>query len=509
MLGTTDPEEARTDLAPESARSDGDRSRSRSLVIPLAATVIYGAYLFVVSYAKSWSIAGSYDLGYFRQAAWLIAHGEEPFVTVRGLHLLGDHASPAFYPIAWIAGHGFTIPILLALQSVGLALAILPLWGISRRHAQLTVSQSSVVVALYMLFPAVHNIALFDFHPEAVFGIPALIGAVYFALERRWVPYGLCVAGALACREDMSIPIAMLGVIVAISISRRAGFVTVAAGIAWFILATRVILPHFAGDFVQIDFLSQYGSTTFEVVKTFATDPGRVFDDLFTGTSWRYVVAMLLPVGFLSVLAPRWLLPGIPLVILYLLSSRVGAHNVLHQYTVVPTAFVFAALPFGFHRALKILRRISPSALIPVALAVGLVALGANGLYRDGRDSLRQRPGQWFIRDTVDTARLKAVERIPERASVSASVRIWPLIAGREDLYNFPYPWEGPHSPTDPETRRRRIATVDYVVLDQFDAEQWNGDLDAISNRLVRELGLRRIYSRNGIVVYRVPRTAK
>lgn len=171
---------------------------------PIIASATLFAYLFAVSCARAWSLAGSYDLGYFRHASWLIAHGHEPFMTIRGLHVLGDHASLIFYPMAWLAGHGMTIPILLAIQAAAISIAVFPLWLLSRRYAGLGVGASVVVLVLYAAYPTVHNIALFDFHPEAI-AVPALIGAVYFSLSKRWVPYGACVLVALLCREDISI----------------------------------------------------------------------------------------------------------------------------------------------------------------------------------------------------------------------------------------------------------------------------------------------------------------
>ena len=48
---------------------------------------------------------GAFDIGIFDQALWLLANGHEPFVTLRGLHVLGDHASYLLYlmaPLYWL-----------------------------------------------------------------------------------------------------------------------------------------------------------------------------------------------------------------------------------------------------------------------------------------------------------------------------------------------------------------------------------------------------------------------
>lgn len=472
--------------------------------VPIIASSMLFVYLFAVSYARAWSLAGSYDLGYFGQAAWLIAHGQEPFVTVRGLHLLGDHASPIFYPMAWIAGHAMTIPLLLAIQAAAISVTIFPLWRLSRRHAHLGVGASIVVLVLFVAYPTVHNIALFDFHPEVV-AIPALVGAVYFAVGRRWVPYGACVVVALMCREDISIPVILLGAVVALSISWKAGAATTAGGLAWFLIATRFIQPNFAGDFVHIDFLAAYGDSTADVLATFVTDPGRVLTDLMTREHSNYLVAMLVPVAALPLLALRWVVPAVPLVVLYLLSSRPQAGDVLHQYTVVPTAFLFAALPFGLALGIRCLRRWHASRAALSVVAVVVISIASFGFFTWARDSPKQEPGVWLVRDAVDKSRLRAVERIPDDASVSASVRMWPLLAGREDLYNFPAPWLAYEPSKDPEDLADRQAGVEWVVLDTADGEQWHGDAEAARVRLVNELDLELVFRQNGILVYRTP----
>jgi hypothetical protein len=42
----------------------------------------------------------AFDLAIFDQAVYLISQGQTPFVTVRNLHILGDHAALILYPIA-------------------------------------------------------------------------------------------------------------------------------------------------------------------------------------------------------------------------------------------------------------------------------------------------------------------------------------------------------------------------------------------------------------------------
>src|SRR5829696_4909056 len=160
-------------------------------VVAAGLAVATFAPLYAAAWLRARMLAGSYDLGYFRQAAWLITHGRAPFITVRGLNVLGDRFSPVFFPMALLTAPFPDVPALLFVQSAALALGVVPLWFLCRRVAGLGPWPSLGVVVAYALFPALHNANLFDFHPE-VATVPALLGAVLFARTGRWWPYAAC-----------------------------------------------------------------------------------------------------------------------------------------------------------------------------------------------------------------------------------------------------------------------------------------------------------------------------
>ena len=56
---------------------------------PLALAALLFAVLYGLAMLRQHKPIGGYDIAYFRQAAWLVGHGKPPFVTLRGIHLLG------------------------------------------------------------------------------------------------------------------------------------------------------------------------------------------------------------------------------------------------------------------------------------------------------------------------------------------------------------------------------------------------------------------------------------
>ena len=56
-----------------------------------------------------------------------------------------------------------------------------------------------------------------------------------------------------------------------------------------------------------------------------------------------FTIAILAPVLFVPLLAPKYLLPALPIQLLYLVSDRPAAHTIADQYTVAIMGFVFVA----------------------------------------------------------------------------------------------------------------------------------------------------------------------
>lgn len=460
----------------------------------LLAAALFGA-LTGLSLLRQWTLLGSYDLGYFSQAAWLLREGHDPFVTIRGIHLLGDHGSVVFYPIAFTFGRlGATG--LLVFQAAVLALGVVPLWRLARDVVGLSVSLATALCGAYALYPALSNVGLFDFHPEVVV-VPALLTAVWLLHQGGpWWAYGLCVAAVLASREDVAVTVFFLGVYGIVQGRRAAGAATAAGAVGWLVLNLVVVLPHFAGgEYVQGNRFAQYGDSLTEAAVYMATHPFEVLGDFATKPNLYVIVGLLLPLLFLPLLGWRHLWPGIPLQAAYLLTNVAAAHTITAQYTVTTIPFMFVAAAFGLRR---VAARVPGRALVAAAVVGFLVFATA---------SPRHEPWEWAARDRVDRARLAAASLVPERAPVAATVRMWPLLAERRDLYPFPMPLERYFAQSDDDkTPERRLSELRWVVLDTADDDQWTRYEQAARELHLgpgNALGFRMVFDRFGIVVYR------
>ncbi len=469
--------------------------------IPVLATIVGFVGYWTLAMLRASRLDGSYDLGYFRQSAWLVTNGKPVFVTIRGLYLLGDHFSPIFWVQALPSLIFPELPALLALQSLALASGAIPLYLIARKHAGLSRALAAVLLMAYVLYPATNNINLADFHPE-VMALPALLTAVYCALEQRWLSYGLSVAVVLACREDLAITVVFLGVLLIIEHRRRAGVITILVGTAWLLLVTMVVMPHFTGGaFIQSQFLSQYGATTSRALLGILTHPSQVFHDLTTSVNGQFLLAVFAPVLFLPLAAPKWLVPAIPLQFLYLISLRPAAHTIDAQYTVQLIAFVFIATAMGLGRLPRAAHGL-PIVLVPL-LAASIVT---NSQLSQG--GFAAKPWGWRHEDAVAGSLRAAEDLLPANAAVAASPRVWQLVGSRTDVYNFPAPWIGYRSTAldDPVAFAQRRKNTKWILVDTADLVQWTPDRQTALAELVPRLGFCRVFNQNGVMLFhRIP----
>lgn len=471
------------------------RAELADRVVPLVAAALLSAVFFTVAMLRHHGLNSGYDVAYAQQATWLIRNGYSPFMTIRGLHLLADHTYYVLFPLSWLTAVLPTVPTLLALQAAGLAFAVVPLYAFCRRIARLAVLPSAVVLAAYGIHPAVQNVNAFEFHAETVLAPAALIGAVLFAFQARWYAYAGCLAVVLLSREDLAVVAAGIALLLLLTGRWRAGVLSLIAITVWFTVNLR-IQTHFAGgQFVQGTRLSQYGESLPSIALFLATHPRTVAAALLTPGNIRVVVALLAPVLFLPLLAPRWLLPGIPLHAVYLLSDTAPAHTIVFHYTLAINCFLFVALAVALGRSARIRQR---GALLAVLLVVVVL-----GNLRWGTASLLDAPWRWGERDSLDRARLAAARVVPAGAPVSASDSLLPMLSARRDVYLFPTPFErydpGAVDSVPREVRRREVS---YLAVDTTLSPPWDADKAAALDRLTAEETFFKVFDRLGVAVY-------
>lgn len=466
-------------------------SEGADRVLPWAFFVGLFALLAGFALARARGLEEGADLGTYIQGAWLITRGDAPFLTIRGTHLLAEQAGFSFYPIAGLTSFLPTIPTLLVIQSGLLALGVVPLWRIARRVADLRVGASLVLLSAFALYPAIHDMNTAGFNP-AVLALPALLGMALFGLTGRWWLFGACAMVAVLTRADLALVTAAFGGLLVLEGRRRAGLITMGVSVVYVLLALLVIQPYYNdGAFVHAIAFEHYGSSPLGALGGLLAHPFRAVGDLIDQQNFEILVMLFAPVFFLPFVAPRYLLPVVPLECLYLIANVSEDRVPRPEHAVAITAFIFVATAIGLS---KIGRRSVERVTVDRRVLIALVFASAVFFVQDSPASPYEEPWAWGVRDEADQARLDAADLVPDRDSVRASPTLLPLLAERAAVYEL--------DTTDNPHVRRAADGVDAILLDTEAAPDWDDDDRRRFQQGLVELGFDEVFAEAGITLY-------
>ncbi len=289
--------------------------------------------------------SNAWDLGIFDQAVYLISQGQKPISSFLGFHILGDHGALVFYLLAVLYKIYLGVYWLFAVQAVALALGALPIWHLARQ-AGLKDNLAVAIASAYLLYPLVFNINLFDFHSDVI-AIPALLTAVLTARKRQTWWFCASILLVFLCKEVLSLTVIALGVWLFVFEKRQLhGAIAIVSGIAWFVIATKGIIPYFGGAAASVErHLSRYsylGHTFPEIFKNLLFHPDLMLGKVFSVDNLFYLVLLLAPVilGFsLPGITP--LIGAIPTLAINLLADDPLQKDLTHQYSLPIIPFLF------------------------------------------------------------------------------------------------------------------------------------------------------------------------
>ncbi|MGH9118595.1 MAG: DUF2079 domain-containing protein [Acidimicrobiales bacterium] len=409
----------------------------------VAFVVVYG-WLIVQMHASYSTQA--FDFGIFDQGLWLLSRFEDPFVTLRGLHLFGDHASLVMIPLAplfwmWDDPHALLLFTVAALGAGG------PIVYATARRLELPAPIAAALAGGFLLYPAITWATWWNFHPEML-AIPMLLGSFLLTTQRRPQLAAALLLATLLVKEDAALVVVPMALWLGCTKmwSLRQALLVAAGGVAFFVLNVAVILPSFTptGELVYLQRYGRFGQTLPKVIVELITNPGLTLSVLFSGRSLGYLAKMLLPLPT-CLLRPSFLLVGAPVTAANLLSGQLGQQDIKFHYSAYLTAIVAIAAVLGAVRLNRLLvgsrgpgRR--PITVAGVAVGVAVVALAANVAWSPS--PIGAERDQWFRPDAFDEQRSARLAVIPDDAVVSVDPFLAPHFAHRERVYMFPNPFE-------------------------------------------------------------------
>lgn len=440
--GATSPAEP---VARDPRIGRGRWSPSAGLIIAVPAV-----FLAVTAVLRYLFGRASIDLVVFDQGIWAASRTGEPWVSVIGENLLGDHFGPGILVFSILYRVVATPIWLLVGQAVAAWFAV---WLIARRLVPaLGEVKAGLVGAALLSSPPVAYALLFDVH-SVMFAVPLALAAI-FALEDRRLPVAFLL-GLLAAMFRVEIGLAVLVAFAVWPGSRRGRLLPGLVLLAYVAVAMR-LEQGLGNDHYWAIHYGHLGSGPGAALR----DPVGVLRHLASGDGLVKALPWLATGAFMALRRPRLVLPVVFLSLPILLSNWPGTGGIVFHYGYAPTLFLALAwLPVVVERPERARHVIAGCVMLGVLLGPIFPTLA------EASSVVPFSVRLWAPRNE---ARCISAG-IPDDAAVSAGQPLT-LLAHRSELYLWPYPFRGP----DPKTLASEFlargdadlaAGVDYLII--------------------------------------------
>ncbi len=419
---------------------------ARTDLLAWAFVLLYIGYFTWLALLRHASFNSSgFDLGIYDQVTWNSLHGRFLFYTTTGQPLshLSNHASPIMLLVAPFYLIHSGPETLLFLQAAVIGLGGLPLFWLTREklHSNLA---ALTTLTVYLLFPTLQIVTLWDFHPPAL--AVGFLMIAFYCLEkgyRRW--FLLLAILTMACKEQLPLVIVFLGLY---SIMRhrdwRLGLLTITLGLTWFFVVMVWVIPTYSvtGNHIFLGYYANFGDSPAKIMLTVITRPDVVLQNLMGVTQWHYLRNILTPFAFLPLLGLPELLIGTPLLTINLLSGNTAMHDASGgQYGADVAPWLAWGTLYGLINLKYIMTRLRSESWLAqystqYACILLLVAAFSWQLWH-GYSPFALDPPHWEITAHNRLAQ-RFIDQIPPTASLTAQGKLYPHLSNRLIAYQLP-----------------------------------------------------------------------
>lgn len=324
------------------------------------------AYAVVMSYESLLRYltfkATAFDLGNMDQVVWNTLHGRFFQFTNQAIDWfgpptrLGFHVEPILIPMSLLYLIYSDPRTLLIFQTLVLASGTVPVFFLTRKHLPDWPLLAAFMVGAYCFLPGLLGLNVFDFHPVCLV-VPMFLYGMLALESKHYGWFVLTCILACACKEDMPLAVAMLGILVIWKYRLpRLGLALFVGGLLWAYIDFGIVIPHFSG--VQHNnFWYRYealGSTPTAAIINILIHPWLLITTFMTLERLYYLASLCRSTGFLAILAPEWLLPALPSLAVNLLSTDSSLYSGLYHYNAAIIPFIMLSSIYGTKRLIHL-----------------------------------------------------------------------------------------------------------------------------------------------------------
>ncbi|HBH16916.1 MAG TPA: hypothetical protein DDW92_01490 [Candidatus Veblenbacteria bacterium] len=425
---------------PELSRWVRSIKRKNLLLIVFMTMVIYTVIFgFLSIYRYDVFAVNIYDLGNMEQALWNTVHGDFMRMTTHypAETRLAFHVEPIMLLVSAFYFLWQDPRLLLLLQTILLASGALAVFLLTERILKFEFIALLMAIA-YLLNPALHQANLFDFHP-LVFGTIFILYAFYFFLKEKYPLSLVLFLLAAFCREEIALMVFLFGLYLFFR-QKKWGAIIGLCGLAWGLISLLIIIPNASPGGVPIQYAlyEQLGNNPTEVITTLISNPF-ILLDYYSGLGrLNYVIFLLLPFAFLSLLSPWLLLTGIfSFGIIFIRDDLRLLMGIYHYHFALVGSLLLSAL-YGIKKLDdKFSHRFKDLALYT---AIMIVLINMMLLFGHQSTSIKIDYFATKLSTAGQESARVAIKLIPTEASLTASWNLGPHAAGRHDLRTIDSP---------------------------------------------------------------------
>ncbi|MFA6307515.1 MAG: DUF2079 domain-containing protein [Patescibacteria group bacterium] len=445
------------------------------------AIFIYSLFFSWLSLKKYYNFSYNiFDLTIFNQVFFNTSNGRLFAMTFNLNNYLADHFTPIIILLLPLYKLWPSPQILLIMQSIILALCAWPIYKIAKKVINNKLISLGIIFLWFINF-LLHNANLFEFHFLS-FAIFFIFWAFYFYYSHNYKLWLLFFVLALLVREDIGF--ILLGFSILAFLDKRSAkwLFTPILGILYFLGALQIIASFNLGDsnkfFLYYGWLG--GDSLISILWIWLSHPLQFLGHLLSGHNIASLFIMAIALGFLPLLAPRYLwLLFFPLMQFALTAQGINSAVYSMHYATVFLPGLFIATIFAINKIVNKEKFIFSQTILThknifISLFVFTVIYFSvflspikNVLFYHYAAELRENR-QYFI------------DQIPEEASLVVSASLAPALSNRINIYPLQYSYLGK---TQFYLDDFKFPEVDYILIDTEDMLQILAYFEQVKNR--------------------------
>jgi uncharacterized membrane protein/pimeloyl-ACP methyl ester carboxylesterase len=417
--------------------------------------IIYISYFVVASFLRYNNFfTGRFDLGNMDQTVWNTIHGRifqltDPNGTIN-ISRLAFHADFILVLISPLYLIWSNPEMLLLLQTIVLSLGAVFVYLIARNITQ-SKGLALTFSAVYLLNPALQYTNLYDFHAVTL-GTTLLLATFYFFLKKNYLLFLLFAILSGSTKEEIWAITALFGLAIIARMAFENKFrlnfskkqlLEMLFGLLVFLLSTLIcyaliwiLIPSTRGTgHFALAYYSDFGGTATDISKNILLMPIRTISRLISPLNLHYLLTLLLPFGLTSLLSPLTLIFAAPDLLINLLGTNSGFHEIYYQYTAAITPFLVTSSIYGVAFIKRRFPLINNRLIIIYFIGTALISA-----YLYGPLPGAVHANVSMFRDQLSNGKNidDFLVKIPTKYSIAASNNLGSHLSHRRNIYTIP-----------------------------------------------------------------------